>query len=594
MLLLAAPIGLKLMKLVSAAYMRAGADKLAAQAATRNFALDCLFKAAGRSSETACCLWDSLEWDFENECVFIEIVESKKSKLKLIAYVAGADRHADWFIKLGDYLVLHEPPIYNSDEPVWLVPELHGSDSPGTKLGDFLKALRPPQRGGANAYAEFAVKELPDSVNAGGIRPGCSNMLTKYMPGEYVVHVTGHELKGMGALYEYVDADRSLALIGALVLAGWPPLPYGHHGDGPVPPSLEALCDAGAVDMCALDSMIDILFHLDSASPPMLLVDGALRPMVHASFASLIMYHDVRVAAGEARQVTTAMYESFTNAKMAGVPALTFSEWGSIIRHNFDTRNLHLTVGAKVDSGTAQIVRALGHTLTEVKGELAAIRKMVAEGARTSEAAPPSTPKSVGCSALVAAGSPSILDVQPSPQPAAVAAAGSSAFGSLVPMVGAAPAIAPVSWAGTSAGDYYRNVKARGGAIDAGLGKQDKKDAQSLVKFFDGMATSDEKAILAPTRPSQAPIDEGERRRVAERLHKLMVARFAAAFTEAGLSVPQNLAKGLLPTSAIANRQKELKPKGIIFDSSTFAEWRKQYEAAAASEAPPSAKRARV
>ena len=91
------------MKLVSAAYMRAGSDKkLATQAATRNFSLDSLFKSAGRSSETACCIWDSLEWDFENSCVFIEIVESKKAKMKLIAYVAGADRHSDWFIKLGN------------------------------------------------------------------------------------------------------------------------------------------------------------------------------------------------------------------------------------------------------------------------------------------------------------------------------------------------------------------------------------------------------------------------------------------------------------------------------------------------------------
>ena len=339
-------------------------------------------------------------------------------------------------------------------------------------MGDYLKALKPPHRGGVNAYAEFAVKELPDSVNAGGIRPGCSNLLAKYMPGDYVVHVTGHELKGMGALYEYVDADRALALIGALVLAGWPPLPFGHHGDGPVPPSLETLCDSGAVEMCVLDSIIDILFHLDSASPPMLLVDGALRPMVHASFASMIMYHDARIAAGEARMVTNAMHEAFRQASGPGVAVTTFSEWGAIIRHDFDTRNIHLNLGAaKVDSGTTQIVRALGRTLTEVKGELcqvkgelSAIRKGMAEGMRVSEMphtsppraspAPPSTPN--------AAGSPSVLDVQPSPQPAAEAAAGSSAFGSLMPVVGATPAIAPVAWAGTSAGDYYRNVKARG------------------------------------------------------------------------------------------------------------------------------------
>ena len=50
--------------------------------------------------------------------MIIDIIDSKKSKLRLIAYAAGADRHSDWFIKLGDYLALHKPRIYNSDKPV--------------------------------------------------------------------------------------------------------------------------------------------------------------------------------------------------------------------------------------------------------------------------------------------------------------------------------------------------------------------------------------------------------------------------------------------------------------------------------------------
>jgi hypothetical protein len=494
----------------------------------------------------------------------------------------------------GDYLTLHEPPIYGSEEPVWLVPELHGTDSPGTKLGDYLKALKPTTRGGAAAYAEYTVKELPDSVNAGGIRPGCSNMLSKYMPAEFVAHVTGHVLVGVGALFEYVDADRALALIGALVLAGWPPLPFGHHGEGPVPPWLEALCDAGCIEMDALDAMIDVLFHIDSASPPMLFIDGALRPMVHAAFASMIMYHDARVAAGEMREVTVAMHEAFKGCT-TGVAITTFSEWGTIIRTRFDTDNLHLSMGGKaVDSGTSAIVRALGRSLSEVKGELATIRKILVEGGRgASTPAPPSTPNR-------AAVSPNPLDaVMPSPPPAAVAAAGSSDYVGLMPQVGAAPMPAVVSWAGTSAAEYYRNAKARGGAIDAGLGKQDKKDAQTLVKFFDAMANADEKVILGPQRASQPPADEGERRRIAERLQKLMVARFAQAFTDVGSEVPMNLGKGILPTSGIANRQKELKPKGIIFDSSTFAQWRKVREAAEAEagsgpEQPRSAKRVRA
>lgn len=43
-------------------------------------------------------------------------------------------------------------------------------------------------------------------------------MLNKYMPGELVVHVTGHDLKGTSALYEYVDASRALAMPGGAPL----------------------------------------------------------------------------------------------------------------------------------------------------------------------------------------------------------------------------------------------------------------------------------------------------------------------------------------------------------------------------------------
>ena len=133
--------------------------------------------------------------------------------------------------------------------------------------------------------------------------------------------------------------------------------------------------------------------------------------------------------------------------------------------------------------------------------------------------------------------------------------------------------------------------------MDSGLGKQDKKDAHNLAMLFDAMADEDEKAVLGPQRASQPPADEGERRRIAVRLQKLMVARFAQGFTDAGLAVPQNLGKGILPTSGIANRQKELKPKGIMFDPSTFAAWRKQHAVAlsAADEEPLSAsKRSRA
>ena len=58
-------------------------------AATRRLALWMLWASAGRSSETACCTWDSLEWDPEMSALFVEIYQSKVAKMKLIAIVAG-------------------------------------------------------------------------------------------------------------------------------------------------------------------------------------------------------------------------------------------------------------------------------------------------------------------------------------------------------------------------------------------------------------------------------------------------------------------------------------------------------------------------
>mmetsp|Transcript_11864 Transcript_11864/g.25028 ORF Transcript_11864/g.25028 Transcript_11864/m.25028 type:complete len:152 (-) Transcript_11864:739-1194(-) len=133
--------------------------------------------------------------------------------------------------------------------------------------------MQPLGRGGAAKYAKFShfsVDALPDRVTAGGVRPGASNTLCKYMPAEMVVHVTGHELKTTSALYEYVDANRAIAIPGARVLAGWPALPWGHLGDGPLPPSLKPLHEA-SIPESNLEDAIDNVFYLDSASPPMLL-----------------------------------------------------------------------------------------------------------------------------------------------------------------------------------------------------------------------------------------------------------------------------------------------------------------------------------
>ena len=50
------------------------------------------------------------------------------------------------------------------------------------------------------------------------------------------------DLRGEGALFEYLSAQRAVLVTGAAILAGWPaPQPYGRVGVGPRPPRLDAV-----------------------------------------------------------------------------------------------------------------------------------------------------------------------------------------------------------------------------------------------------------------------------------------------------------------------------------------------------------------
>ena len=510
---------------------------------------------------------------------------------------AGTDRFCCWYLALGDYMAFTPPPIYSSDEPCWAIPELHATSSPGTKLGDWLKALRPPGSGGAVGYAEFTKEIKPplhDTINAGGIRPGCSNFLSKYMPAEFVAHVTGHDYKGTSALFEYVDADRALALIGALVLAGWPPLPYGHHGAGPVPASLDALRDAGE-DVGKLDEpcgVINKLFNIDDASPPTLLTDGLLRPMVHAAFATMIMYHDERMAAGEMRPVCLKLIETLA---AVNVSTIQLSKWGAAIREKFDLDNVHLTMGkATIDGGAVQVIKSLGRNLSAVKSELAGLRHDLAAQRTnappgTPRSAPPGTPHAALDTANAAADSPMLDNM------AAAATSEPSAMGPLIPMVqGAAePKPMPMPLKDAVAAEFYANCMARGGSVGAGLGRADKARAELVLVWFNAMANDDEKLLLKPTKAGHAVPTDGERRRTVARLQRLVVTRLCEGF---GTSVPRELGKGNLKATALENRVRELKDLGvkIVPSAAAFAAWRTEHEqggAEAQQEGAPKRKR---
>ena len=234
----------------------------------------------------------------------------------------------------------------------------------------------------------------------------------------------------------------------------------------------------------------------------------------------------------------------------------------------------------------------LSASLSEMKQELAAVRRELAQrpGIATSCSSTPaaagsSTPRVVASTVvtLTPTGTPavSLTNEWEAPQVAVL-----TGMSPLLPGVtgGAEPHPAPLLLKDAVAGEYYRNCMARGGRL-AGLGKQDKGRAELVMEWFSAMATQDEKLLLGPPKAGHAIPSEGERRRTAAVLQKLVVARLAAGFNDA---VPRELGKGQLSASALENRVRQLKalkpPVPIVPTAAAFSLWRSAQEEAGQEE----------
>lgn len=149
--------------------------------------------------------------------------------------------------------------------------------------------------GGQVTLQHVAIDTLPLQPTAAGMRHGMAETLMTSVPAEFAIHNTGHDGEKITTIWNYVGADNraAMAMPGAIVLAGWKPFPHGRNGKGPVYPSLVPILSTG-ISLTRLDKYIDLLFTLHDGSPPMLHVGGPLRPLLHVTFATMIMYYPER------------------------------------------------------------------------------------------------------------------------------------------------------------------------------------------------------------------------------------------------------------------------------------------------------------
>ena len=294
-------------------------------------------------------------------------------------------------------------------------------------------------------------------------------------------------------------------------------------------------------------------------------------------------------------------------------------EWGCLIRQKFDEDNLYLTMPSRGNPGSAHLIKAMGRSMSnmksEMKSEISRLTAALAESQRLlgallsrtpAASATYSTPLPVSESLPVsepATTDPAANAAMPEAAPASAApntpARSSEAqpqtpelpsreppqsrafksFGALLPQVaGSSPAVNSTDISVTvtgHAGNFYRALKARRGAVPSGFSSADKGRATRLYKWFEAMADPDEKALLGPPKAGFVPPDAGAQRQASDELHRLVDARVGHE-----LSVQWGKrAKTMLTAASLENQLRKVKLHLATHAPSAqeFEQWRKQF-----------------
>ena len=302
----------------------------------------------GRGIESSFLTIENMQYDKEFNAAKLLSPQPKSHKSKISVWVASLDPDDCMFTSWGEYLHLAtNRPNYNTDgKENWLFPEVATAPNPTGKISGWLKEYTGDPE-----------------ASAGGIRPGVANTLAKHMPAEFIVVVTGHDMRHVSALYEYIDCNVAQLMPGARVLAGWKPPEWGQlGGDGPKHAHLDYLEQAHGVNKEALDKMIDDMFHIHDHSPPhmqsekwqpgdrcsaaekSLLISkrARIRDVIKACFASLIMHYNARMDQGKMRSVCIRLQNLVAQYYPTSSPETTLRKWSETLHTRFIIDNNHL------------------------------------------------------------------------------------------------------------------------------------------------------------------------------------------------------------------------------------------------------------
>ena len=110
-------------------------------AAEKALVLVCSHLTCGRAAEVSWLKYTSRKWNPHLRCFFVTVPMTKTHKVKIIALVAGVDRHCDFFLALADYLSVGPRVVYKEGDIAWVFPNLRA-------VTGLSRALAPPLGGG--------------------------------------------------------------------------------------------------------------------------------------------------------------------------------------------------------------------------------------------------------------------------------------------------------------------------------------------------------------------------------------------------------------------------------------------------------------
>ena len=568
----------------------------------RKFAILSLWQVAGRSGEIAWLSYKKLAWDEQLRCVHVEVAQLKTVKVKRLVFVAGANRHCCWFTALGDRLATESRDswFHDDEEYHWLFPDLSDTESPGTRIGEYIKALLPHDVSGSSKsklYKDYVVETLPADSNAASIRAGCANMLHVAMPEAFACTTTGHKLESY-AHQQYIDAETANCMPGAIVLSGFPALPWGQRGACGRPASLSALETVPLVSGVSFDKLIDDLYDLGDFCPSSLRTGGSLRPAVHAAFASQVMYYEERVRAGECDDVARKLRKLLVQRKLASADQAahdTLCRWGVLLRDQFDRDNRRLTMReqaglseqmavilnkleAKVEALRAEnrelhdqmrammtsqsslidhmgsmatafndLSRSMGGGFTA--GSLAGTRRAPAEAPSAARlGADDETGGSDGDDGAIAITAPQV-GVMTAPSAHDAAGPSNSLMLLMANQAGAAQRAAP-SLAGMEAKQLFIDAwvgQGHGSRVPSNLTKQDKLNAMLVLSVYNGMLTRNEKHLM--NRAENADTRTDARKKAIE-VEQKVVEMCSELYEAVGKEPPKALKPPSVPKKA--------------------------------------------